>query len=303
MSYDKMIFELSAKGRKAIDFPKLDIDFAFEDSLVPKEYLREKSANLPEVSQLDAVRHYTNLSKKNYSLDAGFYPLGSCTMKYNPKINEEIAANEKFSGVHPLSPVETVQGELEVMYNLATMLSEITGMDEFTLQPAAGAHGEWTGLMLIKAYHMHRGDEKRTKIIVPDSAHGTNPASANVAGFEVIELETNADGSIDIEKLKAVLSDEIAGFMLTNPSTLGFFETQIEEVASLVHASGGLLYYDGANMNAIMGIVRPGDMGFDVCHLNLHKTFSTPHGSGGPGSGPVGVKKHLAEFLPVPKVE
>ena len=302
MSYEKLIFELSREGRKAYSLPALDVPEKNIEELLPSEYLREDSPELPEISELELVRHYTLLSKKNYSIDSGFYPLGSCTMKYNPKINEDMAANPGFSKIHPYQPEETVQGALELMYNLSKSLCEITGMDEVTLQPAAGAHGELTGLMLIKAYHEKRGDLKRKKIIVPDSAHGTNPASAAVAGFQVVEVKSLKDGSVDVESLKEVLNDEIAGLMLTNPSTLGIFERNIKEIAELVHEAGGLLYYDGANLNAIMGITRPGDMGFDVCHLNLHKTFSTPHGGGGPGAGPVGVKKELIPFLPVPMI-
>ncbi|WP_426349874.1 aminomethyl-transferring glycine dehydrogenase subunit GcvPB [Alloiococcus sp. CFN-8] len=302
MSYEKLIFELSREGRKAYSLPALDVPEKNIEELLPSEYLREEAPELPEVSELELVRHYTLLSKKNYSIDSGFYPLGSCTMKYNPKINEDMASNPGFSKIHPYQPEETVQGALELMYNLSKSLCEITGMDEVTLQPAAGAHGELAGLMLIKAYHEKRGDLKRKKIIVPDSAHGTNPASAAVAGFQVVEVKSLKDGSVDVESLKEVLNDEIAGLMLTNPSTLGIFERNIKEIAELVHEAGGLLYYDGANLNAIMGITRPGDMGFDVCHLNLHKTFSTPHGGGGPGAGPVGVKKELIPFLPVPMI-
>lgn len=302
MAYEKMIFELSKKGRKAYSLPPLDVDDIDVREYLPEGYIRKDEVEFPEVSELDLVRHYTLLSKKNYSIDSGFYPLGSCTMKYNPKINEDMAANPKFSRLHPLQDGSTVQGALEVMYRTQEALKEITGMDAFTLQPAAGAHGELTGLMIIKKYHEVRNDTKRRKIIVPDSAHGTNPASVTVAGFEAVEIPSMKDGSVSIEALKAVLDDETAGLMLTNPSTLGLFEKNICELAELVHAAGGLLYYDGANMNAIMGIARPGDMGFDVLHLNLHKTFSTPHGGGGPGSGPVGVKAHLACHLPVPVV-
>ncbi|NLT47818.1 MAG: aminomethyl-transferring glycine dehydrogenase subunit GcvPB, partial [Clostridiales bacterium] len=258
---------------------------------------------LPEVSEVDVVRHYTLLSNKNYGVDTGFYPLGSCTMKYNPKINEDMAALGCFSNLHPYQPEDTVQGALAMMYDLDGMLSEISGMARVSLQPAAGAHGEMTGLMIIKAYHEKNGDSKRTKIIVPDSAHGTNPASAAVVGFDIIEVKSTSEGLVDVESLKSVLNDEVAGLMLTNPNTLGLFEKDIKEIADLVHEAGGLLYYDGANMNAIMGICRPGDMGFDVIHYNLHKTFSTPHGGGGPGSGPVGVKEHLVKFLPAPVVE
>jgi len=301
--YNKLIFELSNKGRKAYTLPKLDVEEKPLEDILPQQMMRKEEIELPEVSEVDIIRHYTLLSNKNYGVDTGFYPLGSCTMKYNPKINEDMASLVGFTALHPYQPVETVQGALKLMYELENMLSEITGMDKFSLQPAAGAHGELTGLMIIKAYHEHRNDKKRKKIIVPDSAHGTNPASATVAGFDVIEIKSNKEGAIDLAALKAVLDDEVAGLMLTNPSTLGLFEENIVEIARLVHEAGGLLYYDGANLNAIMGITRPGDMGFDVVHLNLHKTFSTPHGGGGPGAGPVGVKKELADFLPVPVIE
>ncbi|MCT4594765.1 MAG: aminomethyl-transferring glycine dehydrogenase subunit GcvPB [Anaeromicrobium sp.] len=302
-NYDKLIFEISKPGRQAYKLPKNHVSQKDLSSIIPSEFLREEELKLPEVSELDVIRHFTNLSNKNYGVDTGFYPLGSCTMKYNPKINEDVAGMEKLSMIHPYQPESTVQGALEVIHELGEMLAEIAGMDKVTLQPAAGAHGELLGLMLIKAYHDSRNDFKRTKIIVPDSAHGTNPATAAVAGYEVVEIKSNEDGSVSIESLKEALSDEIAGLMLTNPSTLGLFERNIKEIADLVHEAGGQLYYDGANMNAIMGVTRPGDMGFDVMHYNLHKTFSTPHGGGGPGSGPVGVKEHLAKFLPVPVVE
>ncbi|WP_434303715.1 aminomethyl-transferring glycine dehydrogenase subunit GcvPB [Clostridium botulinum] len=301
--YNKVIFELSSEGRKGYRLPNLDVPEVELSKLLPKNLLREDDLELPEVSEVDVVRHYTALSNKNYTVDNGFYPLGSCTMKYNPKINEDIAALSGFSKIHPLQDENISQGALELMYDLKVKLCEITGLDDFTLQPAAGAHGEYTGLLVIKAHHEKRGDTKRTKIIVPDSAHGTNPASASVAGFDIVEIKSGEDGRVSIEELKKVLNDEIAGLMLTNPSTLGLFEKDIKLISELVHEAGGLLYYDGANLNAIMGIARPGDMGFDVCHLNMHKTFSTPHGGGGPGSGPVGVKKHLAKFLPVPTVE
>ncbi|NFQ67420.1 aminomethyl-transferring glycine dehydrogenase subunit GcvPB [Clostridium sporogenes] len=301
--YNKVIFELSSEGRKGYRLPDLDVPEVELSKLLPKNLLREDEIDLPEVSEVDVVRHYTALSNKNYTVDNGFYPLGSCTMKYNPKINEDMAALNGFSKIHPLQDENISQGALELMYDLKTRLCEITGLDDFTLQPAAGAHGEYTGLLIIKAYHEKRGDTKRTKIIVPDSAHGTNPASASVAGFDIVEIKSGEDGRVSIEELKKVLNDEIAGLMLTNPSTLGLFEKDIKLISELVHEAGGLLYYDGANLNAIMGIARPGDMGFDVCHLNMHKTFSTPHGGGGPGSGPVGVKKHLAKFLPIPTIE
>jgi len=302
-AYDKLIFEISKEGRKAYSLPECELCKGEISEIIPSGFLSEKDIELPQVSEVDVIRHFTNLSTKNYGVDTGFYPLGSCTMKYNPKINEDMAALEGLSAVHPYQPNETIQGSLELMHRLDSMLAEISGMDRVTLQPAAGAHGELTGLMIIKAYHESRGDSKRNKIIVPDSAHGTNPATAAVAGFEIVEIKSDEKGAVDVESLKAVLNDEIAGLMLTNPSTIGLFETNIKMIADLVHEAGGLLYYDGANMNAIMGITRPGDMGFDVMHYNLHKTFSTPHGGGGPGSGPVGVKEHLVKFLPVPVVE
>lgn len=298
--YDKLIFELSSPGKKAYRLPVRDVE---EHTVLPEHLLRKSELVLPQVSEPEAVRHYTQLSMKNYGLDGGFYPLGSCTMKYNPKINEDAAAMEGLRDLHPYQPESTVQGALQLMYELGGMLSEITGMEKFSLQPAAGAHGELTGLMIFKAYHENRGDGRRKKIIVPDSSHGTNPASAAEAGFEIIEIKSAADGTVDLEALKSVLSDEVAGLMLTNPNTLGLFESNIKEIADLVHKAGGLLYYDGANMNAIMGVTRPGDMGFDVIHLNLHKTFSTPHGGGGPGAGPIGVSKRLVSYLPQPTIE
>ena len=300
---ESLIFEMSVPGRKAYSMPACDVPEEHINSLIPSKFLRGKSPELPEVSEVDAVRHFTGLSRMNHGVDSGFYPLGSCTMKYNPKINEDVSKYEGFSRVHPYQPEKTAQGCLEILYSMDKMLAEISGMERVSLQPAAGAHGEMTGLMIIKAYHEHRGDTKRNKIVVPDSSHGTNPASATVVGFDVIEVKSNENGGVDLEALKAVMSHEIAGLMLTNPSTLGLFEENILEIADIVHNAGGLLYYDGANMNAIMGITRPGDMGFDVVHLNLHKTFSTPHGGGGPGSGPVGVKKDLVPFLPKPVIE
>lgn len=298
-----LIFEMSVPERRAISLPDCDVPDTDITNLIPGQLLRESDAELPEVAEVDAVRHYTRLSQMNYGVDSGFYPLGSCTMKYNPKVNEDMANLDGFAKVHPYQPEETAQGCLELLYETDRMLSEITGMARVSLQPAAGAHGEMTGLMIIKAYHENRGDFKRKKIIVPDSAHGTNPASAAVTGFDVVEVKSNEQGGVDIEALKSLMSDEIAGLMLTNPNTLGLFDENIVKIAEIVHASGGLLYYDGANANAIVGISRPGDMGFDVVHLNLHKTFSTPHGGGGPGSGPVGVKKDLAPFLPEPVIE
>ncbi|WP_053956054.1 aminomethyl-transferring glycine dehydrogenase subunit GcvPB [Inediibacterium massiliense] len=301
--YDPLIFELSKEGRFAYSLPSCALCDKELIEYIPKEFLNDEEVNLPEVSEVDIIRHYTNLSQLNYGVDTGFYPLGSCTMKYNPKINEDVSSIEGLCHIHPYQPEETVQGSLELMYHLDRMLSEISGMDKTTLQPAAGAHGELTGLMIIKAYHESRKDFKRSKIIVPDAAHGTNPASATVSGFEIVEIQSNQNGGVDVDALKSVLNDEIAGLMLTNPNTLGLFEKNMKTIADLVHEAGGLLYYDGANMNAIMGKTRPGDMGFDVMHYNLHKTFSTPHGGGGPGSGPVGVKEHLIPFLPVPVVE
>ena len=303
--YDKLIFEISKPGRKAYRLPPLDVEDMDLEEHIPEKFLSKEELNFPEVNEVDVIRHYTNLSDKNYGLDTGFYPLGSCTMKYNPKINEDMARLSGFANVHPLQREDCIQGSLQLLYELDKALCEIAGMDRMTLQPAAGAHGELTGLMLIKAYHEKRGDTKRDKIIVPDSAHGTNPATASMAGYKAVEVKSTADGIVDVEDLKKVIGDgdDIAGLMLTNPNTLGLFEKHIVEMAELIHDAGGLLYYDGANANAIMGHARPGDMGFDVVHFNIHKTFSTPHGGGGPGAGPVGVKEHLVEFLPTPLVE
>lgn len=296
-----LIFELSKPGRVAYSLPECDVPEIDAASLIPVGLLRGKPAELPEVYEVDVIRHYTELSRRNFGIDNGFYPLGSCTMKYNPKINEDVARFAGFAKIHPYQPEESIQGALELLYTLQNDLAALTGMDQVTLQPAAGAHGEWTGLMLIRAYHESRG-EKRTKVIVPDSSHGTNPASATVAGYDTITIKSNERGMVDLEALRAVVGDDTAALMLTNPSTLGLFEEQIVEIAEIVHEAGGLLYYDGANSNAIMGITRPGDMGFDVVHLNLHKTMSTPHGGGGPGAGPVGVKSLLIPFLPKPIV-
>lgn len=303
MKQKELIFEISRSGRKAYSLPGCDVPKKELGSLIPGECLRESEAALPEVSEVDVVRHFTALSKRNHGVDSGFYPLGSCTMKYNPKVNEDMARLDGFAMTHPYQPEETAQGCLELLYRMDRMLAEITGMERVSLQPAAGAHGELAGLMIIKAYHRSRGEAKRTKIVVPDSAHGTNPASAAVAGFETIEVKSDERGGVDLNALKLLMSDEIAGLMLTNPNTLGLFDENIAEIAEIVHQAGGLLYYDGANANAILGISRPGDMGFDVVHLNLHKSFSTPHGGGGPGAGPVGVKKELVPFLPLPVVE
>jgi len=289
-----LIIEKSRLGRRCVDLPSLDVPvFDTEENL-----RRVDAPALPEVAEVDLVRHYMELSRHAFGVDNGFYPLGSCTMKYNPKINEETASLAGFAQIHPLQPEATVHGALEAMDQLSLSLCEVTGMDAFTLQPSAGAHGEFTGLLLIHAYHAHRDDFKRTKVIVPDAAHGTNPASAAMVGYSVVGVSSNALGGVDIDSLKSVLNDEVAALMLTNPNTLGLFDPNILEISRLVHEAGGLVYYDGANLNAIMGIARPGDMGFDVVHLNLHKTFSTPHGGGGPGSGPVGVKSLLVPFLP-----
>lgn len=295
-----LIFELSTEGRIGYSLPEMDIPEIDLGELLPEGYLREEEPELPEVSELDIMRHYTALSKRNHGVDSGFYPLGSCTMKYNPKINENVARFNGFAHLHPLQDESSVQGALELMYDLQEHLIEITGMDEVTLQPAAGAHGEWTGLMMIRAYHEANGDTKRTKVVVPDSAHGTNPASATVAGFETVTVKSDENGLVDLEDLRRVVGEDTAALMLTNPNTLGLFEENILEMAEIVHSAGGKLYYDGANLNAVLSKARPGDMGFDVVHLNLHKTFTGPHGGGGPGSGPVGVKADLIPYLPKP---
>ena len=299
--YGTLIFELSKPGRKGYSLPKNELS-DYNIAQLPENLLRQEAPALPEVDELTVVRHYTNMSNNNFGVDTGFYPLGSCTMKYNPKINEEMAAHPQFTALHPLQNVETVQGALSAYYQLQRSLSEIAGMAEFTLNPFAGAHGELTGLMVIRRYHESRGDAKRTKIIVPDSAHGTNPASAAVCGLDVVEVKSKPDGRVDVEDLKPLLDDTIAGMMMTNPNTLGLFENNIAEIAKLVHDCGGLMYYDGANLNPMLGKCRPGDIGFDVMHINLHKTFSTPHGGGGPGSGPIGVREGLEQFLPNPRV-
>lgn len=292
--YSNLIFELSHPGRRGYSLPKNQ----FGHHEIPAELKRTADAELPECDEMTVVRHYTNHSGNNFGVDNGFYPLGSCTMKYNPPINEEIAAHPAFANLHPLQPAETVEGAEEVYENLQQSLSELTGLSRFTQNPCAGAHGELTGLMIIKAYHESRNDHQRTKVIVPDSAHGTNPASAAVCGLNVVEVKSTPDGLVDVEHLKTLLGDDIAGMMMTNPNTLGLFEVHIPEITKLIHDCGGLMYYDGANLNPLLGECRPGDMGFDVMHINLHKTFSTPHGGGGPGSGPVGVCEKLVEFLP-----
>ena len=300
--YDKLIFEISRSGRVGYSLPKSQLPSNKEQMSIPSNLLREKPAELPEVSELDVVRHYTNVSNKNFGVETGFYPLGSCTMKYNPKINEEVAHHSAFTGLHPLQDEQSIQGALAIYYHTARALSELTGLADFTLTPFAGAHGELTGLMVMRQYHLMRGDTKRTRVIVPDSAHGTNPASAAVCGLEIVEVKSTADGTVDTNDLRGLLDDTIAGIMMTNPNTLGIYETKVVEIAQLVHEAGGLLYYDGANLNPMLGASRPGDMGFDIMHINLHKTFSTPHGGGGPGSGPVGVAAHLVDCLPNPRV-
>ena len=290
-----LIFEKSRTGRGCSILPKSDVPmYSLDDKITRKTEL-----HLPQVAEVDISRHYTQLIKRTHGLNNGFYPLGSCTMKYNPKVNEEIASLPAFKKIHPLQPAHSVQGCMEVIANAEKYLCEISGMDSMTFQPAAGAHGELTGILIIKAYHEARGDFKRTKIIVPDAAHGTNPASATMGNFTTVSVPSNAEGCVDIEKLRELVGDDTAGLMLTNPNTVGIFDKNILEITKIIHDAGGLNYYDGANLNAVMGVVRPGDMGFDVVHMNLHKTFSTPHGGGGPGSGPVGCKKFLAPFMPV----
>jgi glycine dehydrogenase subunit 2 len=292
------IYELSSTGRVGVQFPKPDVPL----SELPKEFLRAELP-LPELSEADVVRHFTHLSSLNYSVDTGLYPLGSCTMKYNPKINEVTARLPGFALTHPLQPEDTIQGNLALMYDLQEHLKEISGFDAITLQPAAGAQGEFVGVSIIRAYHRFNNDLKRIKILIPDSAHGTNPATSAMSGFEVVPVPSDPRGNVDLETLRSVCDETVAGLMLTNPNTLGLFDENILEVIKIVHEAGGLVYGDGANLNALLGIARPGDLGFDIMHYNLHKTFSTPHGGGGPGSGPVGVTKKLAEFLPSPVVE
>jgi glycine dehydrogenase subunit 2 len=300
------LFELGVHGRRGIFLPALDpfvvSKVGDSERLIPEKLLRKARIELPEVSEMEVARHYTRLSESNFCIDSGMYPLGSCTMKYNPKVNDYLASSAKVRMTHPYQPEETVQGSLEILYKLSQWLSEINGMHSFSLQPSAGAHGEFTGILLIRAYHQKGNDPDRDEIIVPDSAHGTNPASATMGGYKVVVVPSDEDCCIDIEALKAAVNRRTAGLMLTNPSTLGVFESRIMEVSEIVHQAGGLLYYDGANLNAILGKARPGDMGFDIVHVNLHKTFSTPHGGGGPGAGPVGVKEFLDPFLPVPIV-
>lgn len=295
----KLLFERSRPGRGSVLLPPCDVPEVTYDQAL----LRGQAPRLPEIAEVDLGRHYTELAKQTHGVNDGFYPLGSCTMKYNPRINEEAAAQPGFTQLHPLQPVETVQGALEVLYTAEQLLCEITGMDGMSFQPAAGAHGEYTGLLLIRKYHQSRGDSARTKILVPDAAHGTNPASATMAGFQVVSIPSNPQGGVDLDALRQAVGPDTAGLMLTNPNTVGLFDANILEITQIVHDAGGLCYYDGANLNAVMGHVRPGDMGFDCVHLNLHKTFSTPHGGGGPGSGPVGCKAMLEPFLPTPRVQ
>ncbi|MDE5684093.1 MAG: aminomethyl-transferring glycine dehydrogenase subunit GcvPB [Muribaculaceae bacterium] len=297
--YSPLVFEVSHKGRHGYSLPEYDYGVNVE---LPKGLTRENTPALPEIDEPSLVRHYTNSSNNNFGVDTGFYPLGSCTMKYNPKVNEAMVGTAAVGALHPLQPVSTAQGALRIYRTLEKYLSEIGGMAEFTLNPFAGAHGEYTGLMVIRSYHLSRADEARRKVIVPDSAHGTNPASAAMAGFEIVEVKSLEDGTVDIEDLRGKLGSDVAAMMMTNPNTVGMFEKNIPEIAEMVHATGALLYYDGANLNPMLGIARPGDMGFDVMHINLHKTFSTPHGGGGPGAGPVGVRAGLEQFLPNPRV-
>ena len=291
------IFELSSPGRTGVTFPDADVP----EAVLPAE-LSRPDLPLPELAEVDVVRHFLRLSNFNYCIDGGFYPLGSCTMKYNPKVNEDTARLPGFAFTHPLQPIETVQGNLVLMYTLQEWLKEISGFAAVSLQPAAGAHGELTGVLIIRAWHKSRGDEKRVKMLIPDSAHGTNPASSGMIGMEIVQVPSDERGNVDLAALKAACDDTVAGLMLTNPNTLGLFDEHVEEVIQTVHDCGGLVYGDGANMNALLGILRPGDLGIDVMHFNLHKTFSTPHGGGGPGSGPVGVAAQLADFLPTPLV-
>ena len=298
---EPLVFELGGKGRRGYTLPKVS---GSEDRLrALGGMLRSKPPQLPELSEVEVVRHYVRLSQMNYSVDLGLYPLGSCTMKYNPKISEELASSPKVANLHPNQDPSTAQGILEVMYKLSRWLSEITGMHEVSLIPSAGAHGEFLGNLIIRAYHKFNGElSERTEILIPDSAHGTNPASAAMCGFKIVVIPSNSDGCVDIEALKSAVSSHTAGLILTNPNTLGVFERNIEAMAEIIHDVGGLLYYDGANLNAILGKVRPGDMGFDIVHVNIHKTFGTPHGGGGPGSGPVGVVEELEKFLPIPRI-
>ena len=297
----KTIFEKSVKGRTGYSLPKCEIKEDMKD-IFPAEILRREMPNLPEVSELDTMRHYIEISAKNHFIEKGFYPLGSCTMKYNPKINDIVNALPGLTHLHPYQPEDTIQGALQIMYELQEMLAEISGMAEVSLQPVAGAHGEFAGANIIYNYHKNKGN-KKTKIIMPDSAHGTNPASCTLNSFDVVEIKSNAEGKVDIDALRKIIDEDVAGFMLTNPNTLGVFETNVKKIAEIVHSVDGLMYMDGANLNAMLGYIRPGDIGFDIVHFNLHKTFSTPHGGGGPGGGGIGVTKKLVDFLPAPVVK
>ncbi|KAB2836506.1 MAG: glycine dehydrogenase subunit 2 [Candidatus Brocadia sp.] len=299
---EPLIFDKSSPGRRCFILPACDVPEKPITHLLPEKMIRKQEVKLPEVSEIDVVRHFTRLSQKNFCVDTNFYPLGSCTMKYNPKINEDTARLDGFTKLHPYQPVDQCQGILELLFNLEQLLVTISGMSAFTLQPAAGAHGELTGMLIIRAY-LEKHGEKRLKIIIPDSAHGTNPASASLCGYEVESIQSNRDGLIDLKKLKAAVTQDTAALMITNPNTLGLFERDILEICKIVHDAGGLVYCDGANMNALLGIARPGDMNVDILHLNMHKTFSTPHGGGGPGAGPIGVTDKLKPFLPVPRIE
>jgi glycine dehydrogenase subunit 2 len=299
---EALLFDRSSPGRKGYSLPVCDVPERPVADLVPQQYLRKTPAELPQLSEPDVVRHFTHLSQLNYSIDSGFYPLGSCTMKYNPKVNESAVNRAGWRSIHPYQPQATVQGALHLMHDLQSMLCEIAGMDAMTLQPAAGAHGELTGLLMIQAYHRSRGEGHRNEVIAPDSSHGTNPATASMVGYKLITVRSDERGRVNLAELKSLVNERTAALMLTNPSTLGLFDEQVLAMSEIVHQAGGLMYYDGANLNAIMGVARPGDMGFDVVHINLHKTFTTPHGGGGPGAGPVGVKQLLAPFLPVPTI-
>ncbi len=305
---EPLIFELGSRGRIGYSLPaiseKLKPVLKRAMDSIPEALKRKGEADLPQLSEVEVVRHFIRLSQMNFGVDSGIYPLGSCTMKYNPRVNEALASSDKVRWVHPYQPEETMQGMLEIMYKLSSWLAEITGTSRVSLHPAAGAHGEFAGALIIRAYHKRNGELKdRSEMIVPDSAHGTNPASASMAGFKVVVVPSDEDGCVDVDALKGAVSSRTAGLMLTNPNTLGTFEDRILEIADIIHEAGGLLYYDGANLNAILGKTRPGDMGFDIVHINLHKTFSTPHGGGGPGAGPIGVKEHLEDFLPIPLIE
>jgi len=300
MIREPLIFELSAKGKRAFAFPKLDVPP--NNEVLMGLSTRKEISGFPEVSEVEVVRHFTRLSQTNHCVDIGFYPLGSCTMKYNPKINERVASSPEFLSTHPLAPQELIQGSLEILKRTEELLAEITGMDAITLQPSAGAQGELVGMMLIRAHHQEKGNPRKI-VLIPDSAHGTNPSSAHICGYQVKEIKSNEEGTIDLDDLSQNMTEEVAALMITNPNTLGVFENNIKKITQIVHSKGGFIYMDGANMNALTGICRPGDMDVDVIHLNLHKTFSTPHGGGGPGAGPVGVNKRLEPFLPIPIIQ